>query len=70
MAIIIPFQQLLERRQREYRRGVHQQCLKILECNYAYAQRMYDVSQGFEREVWQRRVNVLGALLRYAERCP
>ncbi len=70
MAIVIPFQQLLERRQRELRRGLHQQCVKILECNYAFAERMYEVSRGFEREVWQRRVDVLRALLRHVERCP
>lgn len=70
MAIIIPFRQLVERRQRERNRGLHQQCVEILKCNHAFAQRMSDATAGVEQEVWQHRVAMLESLLRYAERCP
>ncbi|GIW56703.1 MAG: hypothetical protein KatS3mg082_3107 [Nitrospiraceae bacterium] len=70
MAVIIPFQQFLERRQRERAQGLHQHCVKILQWNCAYAQEMREHSTGFERSVWERRVAVLEGLLRYAERYP
>ncbi|MCX8072502.1 MAG: hypothetical protein N3C12_08630 [Candidatus Binatia bacterium] len=68
MATIIPFQQLIERRARQQARGVHEECVRILRCNCAFARQMCEVAVGFEQDVWRRRVAVLDGLLRYAER--
>ncbi|GIW43850.1 MAG: hypothetical protein KatS3mg077_1132 [Candidatus Binatia bacterium] len=70
MAVIIPFQQFLERRQRQRVQGLHEQCVKILQWNCAYAREMCENTTGFERSVWERRVAVFEGLLRYAERYP
>ncbi len=70
MAIVIPFQQLVERRRRQQVRSIHLECVRILECNHALAARMCEVSSKSERQVWQRRWQVLGALLEYTKQYP
>jgi hypothetical protein len=70
MAIVIPFQQLVERRRRQQMRSIHLECVRILECNHALAERMCEAGSEAERQVWQRRRQVLGALLEYTKQYP
>ncbi len=66
MAVIVPFQEVVQARRRAHERACHEHCIDIIEANLRLALDGFDAAPAHERPVYARRIRHLSTLLEYA----
>lgn len=68
MAVIVPFQNLVQARRREDERQVNERCIEIIELNLRFSLALFEQATEHERVHYARRLRRLSELLEYAVR--
>jgi hypothetical protein len=66
MAVIVPFQEVVQARRRAHERACHERCIELIEANLRLALEGFDAAAAHERPIHARRIRHLSMLLEYA----
>jgi hypothetical protein len=66
MAVVVPFQEVLQHRRRQQERACSERCVEIIESTLAAMIEMFHDAPPAERPFYARRVRQLSELLEYA----
>jgi len=66
MAVIVPFQEVVQARRRAHERACHERCIDLIEANLRLALDGFDAAPAHERPLYARRIRHLSTLLEYA----